>query len=240
MTPSLWAVVPVKSFSRAKQRLASVLSATERAGLAQAMLADVLDALRRSAGVAGVLVVTADPHAARVAREAGATVTSAAETGLNDALAHGARQLAAWPSHGMLVVPADVPLITPADIDSIALAHRASRAVTLVAATDDGGTNALACSPPQAIPFAFGADSLRRHRQLARAAGLPQCVLTLPRIGRDIDRPDDLHLLLDDPSPAHTRAWLAASGVAQRLRARRPTPLAAADAYADDALTQKD
>ena len=38
----LWAVVPVKSMAQAKQRLAGVLAAHERAALARAMLQDVL------------------------------------------------------------------------------------------------------------------------------------------------------------------------------------------------------
>ncbi|MBL8307282.1 MAG: hypothetical protein JNM33_11340, partial [Rubrivivax sp.] len=42
---SLWAVVPVKPFARAKQRLAGELSGAQRAALAACMLRDVLTAL---------------------------------------------------------------------------------------------------------------------------------------------------------------------------------------------------
>jgi 2-phospho-L-lactate/phosphoenolpyruvate guanylyltransferase len=40
-----WAVIPVKRFDQAKQRLSQVLDSTGRAALAAAMLGDVLEQL---------------------------------------------------------------------------------------------------------------------------------------------------------------------------------------------------
>ena len=56
------AVLPVKTFGRAKQRLGAAVD--DRAQLAEAMAADVLDALGMVRGLDGVIVVTADPHIA--------------------------------------------------------------------------------------------------------------------------------------------------------------------------------
>ena len=64
--PAIWAVLPVKDLAGAKQRLAGVLSATERRELFAAMLEDVLSALAASAGLAGILMVTRDPLAVAV------------------------------------------------------------------------------------------------------------------------------------------------------------------------------
>ena len=218
MTPEkLCAVVPVKSFTQAKQRLAPVLSPAERAGLARAMLTDVLCTLGKSPCLADILVVTGDRDAALLARGAGAAVLAADDTDLTAALELAAHYLTALACSGMLIVPADLPLITPADIELIVLGHRTSPAVTLVAASNDGGTNALACSPPQALALSFGVDSFRRHQQSARAVGLEPKVLTLPRFGRDIDRPDDLRAFLAQPSPTRSHAYLTASGIALRL-----------------------
>ncbi|CAG2157665.1 Phosphoenolpyruvate guanylyltransferase [Cupriavidus yeoncheonensis] len=222
----LWAVVPVKRFGNAKQRLDPVLSPGERASLACCMYADVLQALADSPCLAGILVVTDDPLAADLARRAGAGVLRDASPGLVPALEHAACRLASAGAAGMLVVPADVPWITPADIEIIALAHRHRPAVTLVAASDDGGTNALACSPPGAIPLSYGTDSFARHRQAALDAGLTPKVLNLPRFGRDIDRPSDLLAFLARPSATQTHAWLLASGVSRRLlESQTPAPL---------------
>ena len=72
--PAIWAVLPVKDLAGAKQRLAGVLSATERRELFAAMLEDVLCALAASAGLAGILMATRDPIAQDLAARHGAEV----------------------------------------------------------------------------------------------------------------------------------------------------------------------
>ena len=63
----IWAIVPVKEFEGAKQRLSPALSADERRVLAAIMLEDVLDALSAVRELAGLLVVTIDPAATALA-----------------------------------------------------------------------------------------------------------------------------------------------------------------------------
>ena len=214
----LWAVVPVKHFARTKGRLAPLLSRDERETLAGAMLTDVLSALGRARTLAGVVVVTGDNKAAQMARKAGAHVIHDDENaGTTAAVAKAARHLAEAGCDGMLVVPADVPQITAADVDAIIAAHRGARAVTLVQASVDGGTNALACSPPEVIRFYFGDDSFRQHRDAAKTGGIEPAVLKLARLEQDIDRPDDLAEFMTRPSKTRSYACLAAAGVTQRL-----------------------
>ena len=195
-----------------------LLSSDERRTLAGEMLADILSALMHAPCLAGVIVVTGERKAAAMAHAAGAVVMSDdADTGMNAAVAKGARRLAEMRRSGMLVVPADVPLITVADVEAIVLAHRAAPSVTLVPAGEDGGTNALACSPPLAVACRFGDDSLRAHQEAARAAGIAAGLVRLTRVGLDIDRPDDLAEFLLRPSPTRSYAYLMTSGIAQRL-----------------------
>lgn len=212
----LWAVVPVKSFARTKQRLAGALVPEDRARLARAMFADVLDALMHAPSLAGLLVVTGDPDAACMARAAGAQVLHEAQgEGTAAAVALAARELAAAGRGGMLVLPADVPAITVDDVEALVAAHAARTtkdgkpAVTLVAAGADGGTNALVCSPPDALPPCFGPDSFSRHVATSRLLGMEPCVLQLERLSRDIDRPEDLQAFLDSDDARGTRVWQA-------------------------------
>ena len=161
----LWAVVPVKLFARTKRRLMPLLARHERGALARAMLADVLSALARARCLAGIIVVTGDADAAAMARAAGALVLIDAENaGTTAAVTKAAAYLAAAGNDGMLVIPADVPLLTPADIETIVTAHRAAPSVTLVPASFDGGTNALAYSPPGAVRLSSPARALSRAR----------------------------------------------------------------------------
>ncbi len=63
----VWAIVPVKRLSRAKQRLGCVLSRNERVKLARTMLHEVLTTLCATPEVAGTIVVTGDPMVANLA-----------------------------------------------------------------------------------------------------------------------------------------------------------------------------
>lgn len=206
----LWAVVPVKAFGETKRRLAAALPDAQRAELARLMFDDVLDALLKTRGLAGVLVVTGDPEVARLALEAGAQVLHEHQgTGTAGAVALAARHLAAEGRAGMLVVPADVPSITARDIEALLRVHVAAvPAVTLVAARD-GGTNGLVCSPPDAVPPCFGTDSFRRHMAAARERGIVPAVVALATLGLDIDCPEDLERFRASPLATHSRAWAA-------------------------------
>jgi 2-phospho-L-lactate guanylyltransferase len=183
-------VVPVKRFDRAKQRLSGVLDSAARAALAAAMLGDVLEQLSGTAGLTGVLVVTSDTEAAAIAESFGATVlTDAADSGVNDAVAHGVRKLASFGASAAIIAPSDIPFVTTAEL-SIVLAAFERAPVVIAPAARDGGTNILGLSPPDVITPAFGPDSFARHCAVAR--DLRPAVIPLEGAGRDIDAPADL------------------------------------------------
>ena len=92
----VWACVPVKEFTGAKQRLASLLRPEQREVLAETMLEDVLAALAGATRLAGILVNTVDPRAAALAERYGArVVTEGARDGHTGAVNGMARVLAA-------------------------------------------------------------------------------------------------------------------------------------------------
>jgi 2-phospho-L-lactate/phosphoenolpyruvate guanylyltransferase len=216
--PSLWAVLPVKDLSGAKQRLAGVLSAKERLELSFAMLQDVLCALAASAGLAGILLVTRDPAVRRLAVRFGARVLVEQENrGHTAATSLGACILAQERVAGMVQVPADIPLATRDDVAALLRAHGEAPAVTLAPARDERGTNALACSPPDVLPLCFGDDSFFAHLRRARELGIKPRIVQRHGLALDIDTPDDLAAFLAAPSETRTCTWLAENGIAARV-----------------------
>lgn len=188
----IWAVVPVKPFGVAKQRLAAVLDADARAMLARGMFRDVMAMLAQLDELAGIVVVTSDPVAAEIAAGHGAHVVPDRENaGVNRALAQAIPVLKELGADAMLALPADVPYATAAELRA-AIAALRDHEIVLAPATGDGGTNLLAARPPDAIALCFGQDSFARHVAAARAAGLAPAILDLPGVGRDIDSPSDL------------------------------------------------
>jgi 2-phospho-L-lactate guanylyltransferase len=188
------AILPVKSFGAAKQRLAESLGAGSRQALAQAMFADVLGALRRTDELDEIVVITSDRAAESAARGHGVVVladtvqagqSQAAEIGIRHALAHGFDRIA--------LVPGDTPLVQPADLAG--LLARSGPGVSVVPDRHGAGTNALVLTPPDAIEPSFGPDSRARHVALAGEAGVPVRVDEVAALALDVDTPDDLAAL---------------------------------------------
>jgi 2-phospho-L-lactate/phosphoenolpyruvate guanylyltransferase len=218
----LWAVLPVKNLEDAKQRLAGVLAPGERRALFAAMVEDVLGALAASRGLAGILVVTRDPLARRLADRYGARVLLDADScGHTAATTLGAQALAGEGAAGMVQLPADLPLLRPEDVAAVLAAHREAPAVTLAPSRDGRGSNAVACSPPDVLPLRFGDDSFVPHLQAARRLGIEPQVVSRPGLALDVDTPGDLAAFLATPSPTRTYAYLADSGIAGRLERGR-------------------
>lgn len=190
----VWAVIPVKEMSGAKQRLASVLSAPLRQALALAMLEDGLEAVAGVRDLGGAILVTVDPQAKLLARRYGmTTLADGAHDGHTGAVNAGARHLLAQGCETMLTLPGDLPLVTAAEIERLIAAHGPAPSFTIAPAHDDLGSNAIIMSPPQSVPLRFGEDSFFPHLTAARAHGIKPCVVRLPGIAFDIDNPQDLH-----------------------------------------------
>jgi 2-phospho-L-lactate/phosphoenolpyruvate guanylyltransferase len=206
----LWAVVPVKELDRAKMRLAPLLPPRLRRALMLAMLEDVLAALAATSGLAGLAMVTIDPAAAWLAAKYGARVIEAgARDGHTGAVSAAARLLAEESCPGMLTLPGDVPLVSPEEIASLIAAHRPAPAFTIAPSRDQHGSNAVICSPPDAVPLRFGEDSFFPHLRAAEACAIRPTVLHLPGIALDVDTPEDLAAFALLPSPTRARALLA-------------------------------
>ena len=202
----LWAVVPVKERVSAKERLAPILRPEARQALALAMLEDVLAAVTAASGIAGILVVTVDAKAGRLAARYGARVIEVgARDGHTGAVTAAARLLAAEGRAGMLTLPADIPLVTPAEIAGVLAAHPPAPYFTIVPSHDERGSNAIACSPPDVVPLRFGDDSFYPHLQAAEVCGIRPTVLHLPGIALDIDNAEDVVSFMRTQSS--TLAW---------------------------------
>jgi 2-phospho-L-lactate/phosphoenolpyruvate guanylyltransferase len=202
VTPDqVWAVIPARTGPSAKQRLAGVLTAPERAALALRMMEAVLRTCS-SAGLAGTIVVTDSERGFVKARAAGAVVLPDPAAGLNAAVALGLDAVSQQaPGTAALVLPGDVPLVEPEDLRTIiSAAGDLPRVVVVVPDAAGRGTNALLIRPPQLIAPSFGEPSCQRHLAAARRRG-EAIRLELPRLAVDIDDADRLRLWEGAPSP---------------------------------------
>lgn len=186
------AILPVKRFADAKQRLAPGMGATHRVELAAAMLEDVLEAIGAARSVERTVVVTSEPRAAKLARAAGAELVPDPDAGGHSGaalagVAH-ARELGA---ERVILLPIDCPLLSPRELERL-LTGMPDSYVAVVPDRHGTGTNALALAPPDAIEPSFGEGSCARHVAAARAARVPYGVEELPSLALDLDTPADV------------------------------------------------
>ena len=206
------AILPVKRFELAKQRLGAALDAQQRRQLAEAMVGDVLAALRATAGIERILVVTRQASVGELATRAGGEVVEdQREDGQSAAAQQGIARALELDAQRVLLVPGDCPALDPAELEALlANAPSSPPSVTIVPDRHGTGTNALLIAPPAALAPSFGPDSFERHRRDAIQAGVSFSVAHPPSLLLDVDTGADLDAL---------RERLAATrGLAARTR----------------------
>ena len=227
MSTSSWdvcAVVPVKNLVDAKRRLSSVLDRAERYRLFRAMLEDVLGALVQVKRLSRVLLVTRDYEALAVAKHFGLdTLVEPENLGQTEAVNFALKHLQQAGYATLLTLPADIPLVTPRELETLLDAHLPAPAITIAPARDELGSNAVLCSPPDALSFRFGDNSFYPHVQRARESGIEPSIVIRPGLALDVDVPEDLAAVCEQVSLTKTYEYLKQSGILSRLRSPAPT-----------------
>lgn len=187
-------LIPVKDLSRAKQRLADVMTQEERTQLAWAMLENTFAAAARVREVDRVAIVTLYEPAAVLAQKYGMEVIrETVQISESASVDFGSRAVKNQGAEAVLRLPIDLPLITTEDIEAVLTCDRSGvSSVVIVPSRDGTGTNAILRRPPDLFPSHFGAGSLAKHLLEAQQARAECKVIHLARIALDIDEPDDL------------------------------------------------
>lgn len=194
-----WALVPLRGLESAKTRLGDELDAEERLELVTRMARRTLSATRDAKRIAGTVLVTMDPAAARLATRHGAQAIVQRLPGLNAAIREARARAMERGASAVLVLPIDLAAVSAEAIDALLGAAAqatsgtaaASTLVTVVPDRHGSGTNALLIAPPDAIDPAFGADSRAAHEQRAASAHAAYVELGGP-LTFDVDTAEDL------------------------------------------------
>ncbi len=194
----VYALVPVKPFSRAKRRLGDIATPVQRQVLARALAHRALRAAGTTPGIARVFALCGDHSSCELARRCGATpLLERRGASLSRRLMEAIDLLGAAGADTALYLASDLPGVSAADLEWLLRRHRGG--ITLVAAERDGGTNVLLCDLPRSIALAFGPASAARHLARARCAGVPAQRLRRQSLAHDLDTAADLERLAGPP-----------------------------------------
>jgi 2-phospho-L-lactate guanylyltransferase len=212
-------LIPVKDLSRAKQRLAALMTPEERTYLAEVMLETTFAAAARVRNVDRIAIVTLYPPAISLAPIYGIEVISETEQVSESAsVDFGSQKVKEAGAQSVLRLPIDLPLISTQDIEKI-LEHDTSQSgVVIVPSRDGTGTNALLRRPPDLFPSHFGSGSFAKHLRQAEEMKVGYKIVRLPHIELDIDDPDDLVVLMRDGRNSPLFEILAEMRIGERLK----------------------
>jgi 2-phospho-L-lactate guanylyltransferase len=225
----IWAILPLKDFVNAKQRLSGVLAPHERRRLFHCMVEDVLDVLSKHPAIEQTVIVSDDPSAELLANQHAMIYWSESSlntSGLNAVISHTAQKLQRQGVKSVMIVHGDLPLMSRADVQQLVDSHRELNhpAVSIAPDTERAGSNCMLCTPPTAVDFQYGEQSFQKHQRTALNTNVAFNVVPLPGIARDIDDPVDLDALLAATSKhsfdkKRSIHYLHNSGIAERLTA---------------------
>lgn len=197
----LVALIPIRSLTGGKTRLAGALDGGERARLIRRMLGGVVAAAIDSGVVARVMVVSPEDDVLTLAADLHPAVVPLAQPadrpGLIAALDLGRERAVAGGAAGLLILFGDLPLLGAGDVRAMA----SSPADVVLSPDRHGeGTNALllrlgregGSAGDAAFRFRFGQDSYRRHLAEADRLGLTAATVVTAGTSLDVDTPADL------------------------------------------------
>ncbi len=200
----MWIILPVKHLQDSKIRLKDVLSDEQRCRFSYLLLEDTLQTLATSLHVQGITMISSDQSLSGLAEQYHAElILTVKDSGFSEDAVDAVTALSQNGVDKIAILPADLPQLSHGDLELLDSTHQ--QGITLCAAEQDGGTNALVFTPPLSIPLLFGLDSFKKHQQVTMDSGSNVNIVLSAGMQRDIDRPDDLYWLIKQPSGG--RAW---------------------------------
>jgi len=189
------AIIPVKTFLKAKTRLGLSTEQTEK--ICEIMLEEILQVLSISPQIDEIIIITKDKKALSISKKFNATqIIDDKESGVNDAVALADEYLLKNGFEASIVFPQDIPYIKTQDIDFILKFKTNSNFAIIVPSRRFDGTNALVRNPVNLMKTHYDEDSYKIHMSTAKEQTREVSLVFVKRIMLDVDNMEDLKFLL--------------------------------------------
>lgn len=189
------AIIPVKTFSRAKTRLN--LSQEKTTKICELMLESVLQTVTHSDIIEKIVLVSRDEKALHIGKKFGAHgIYDESEQGVNSAVLLADNYFLQAGFDTTMVFPQDIPLMQPIDIQTLYQMRTSNRCVLVVPSRKFDGTNALFRTPTNVMETHYDEDSYKIHLNTAEKRNASSALVLIRRIMLDIDDQSDLRFIL--------------------------------------------
>jgi 2-phospho-L-lactate guanylyltransferase len=189
------AIIPVKTFSRAKSRLNLPQEKTEK--ICELMLESVLQSVTNSDVIKKTVLVSKDEKALSIGKKFGAFgIYDESEQGVNNAVLLADDYFLQEGFEATMVFPQDIPLIQPEDVHTLYGMRTSDRCVLVVPSRKFDGTNTLFRTPVNIMETHYDEDSYKIHLNTAEKRNASSALILIRRIMLDIDDQSDLRFIL--------------------------------------------
>jgi len=190
------AIIPVKTFSKAKTRLD--LSPHQVEELCKVMLEEILQTLSISPQIEKTVMVTREEKAIEIGKKFNAVIImDEKEESVNSAVSLADKYLLENNFDASIVFPQDIPFIKTQDIDFMLNYKMHPNFAIIVPSRRFDGTNALARMPVDLMETHYDEDSYKIHMNTAKNHTLNVAMVFVKRIMWDVDNVEDLKFLLE-------------------------------------------
>lgn len=190
------AIIPIKTFTKAKTRLGLPSHQTEK--ICELMLEEILYTLSISPLIEKIIIVTKDKRAIEIGQKFNAIqITDKDESGVNNAVALADQYLVENKFDASIVFPQDIPYIKTQDIEFVLKFKTDSKFVIVVPSRRFDGTNALVRMPVNLMNTHYDEDSYKIHMDTAKGITRNVSLVFSKRIMWDVDNCEDLQFLLN-------------------------------------------
>ena len=190
------AIIPVKTFSKAKSRLD--LSPQQVEELCKVMLEEILYTLSISPQIEKTIMITKEEKAIAIAEKYNTiTIRDEDEKSVNSAVALADKYLLENNFDASIVFPQDIPFIKTQDIDFMLNYKMHPNFAIIVPSRRFDGTNALARMPVDLMKTHYDEDSYKIHMNTAKEHTLNVAMVFVKRIMWDVDNKEDLKFILE-------------------------------------------
>ena len=189
------AIIPVKTFSKAKTRLN--LSSNQKEDLCRIMLQEVVETISKSKIFEKIVVVSKDETALKLTKRFGVQeIFDNDESGVNHAVSLADNYLENNGCAASIVFPQDIPFMQSEDIENLIRFQKSPKSVLVVPSRRFDGTNALLRMPVNLMETHYDEDSYKIHLEVGKSLTSNTSLVLLRRIMLDIDNQEDLEFLL--------------------------------------------
>ncbi len=189
------AIIPVKSFSKAKTRL--TISSEKTVDICKLMLGEVLQTISTSKKIDNTIIVSHDQSAFDIGKKFSAIeVFDELESGVNNAITLADEYISDSEFSTSIILPQDIPFFNNSDLDNLFSFFQRKNSIIVVPSRQFNGTNSLIRNPSRVMTTRYDEGTYKSHLDEAKCNNVDFSLVLIRRLMLDIDSQDDIEFAM--------------------------------------------